>query len=223
LKETVVCLIRYAANRHRFRPPGQCRQAGRNRLKPRCPWALAGPLEAQYHDTEWGVPVHDDRTLFEFLILEGVQAGLSWSTVLKKRPAYRKAFDKFSISKVALYDDSRIQKLLKNTSIIRNKRKIEASVANALAFLAVQAAFGSFDDYLWRFVDGRPTVNAWTAPAQVPAATPESEQLSRDLRQRGFRFVGPVICYALMQAVGLVNDHLVDCFRHAEIVRSYRR
>jgi len=184
--------------------------------KRRCPWGK-GELERTYHDTEWGVPVHDDRTLFEFLVLEGAQAGLSWSTVLRKREAYRKAFDGFDPAKVAGYDGRRVGRLLRNPDIIRNRSKIESAVGNARAFLEVQREFGSFDSYLWSFVGGKPRINRWRSVKQVPAATPESGALSKDLKARGFKFVGPTICYALMQAVGMVNDHLVTCFRHAQL------
>jgi DNA-3-methyladenine glycosylase I len=183
----------------------------------RCPWSL-GVSEAylRYHDEEWGVPVRDDRKHFEFLILEGAQAGLSWSTVLHKRPAYRKAFANFEPARVARFNRRSVERLLGNAGIIRNRLKIEASISNARSFLAVQAEFGSFDDYIWRFVDGRPRRNRWRRPQEVPATSAESDALSRDLKARGFRFVGSTIIYAHMQAIGLVNDHLVGCFRHAE-------
>lgn len=174
-------------------------------------------LYIAYHDHEWGVPVHDDRRLFEFLILESAQAGLSWRTILGKRDGYRRAFAGFDPEAVARFDGDRIAALLTDPGIIRNRAKIEAAVANARAFLAVVEAFGSFDAYIWRFVDGQPIINAWRSMDQVPDRTPESEAMSRDLRRRGFRFVGPTICYAYMQAVGMVNDHLVSCFRHAEL------
>ena len=183
----------------------------------RCPWAGDDPLYQSYHDREWGVPVHDDRRLFEFLILEGAQAGLSWITILKKRPAYRLAFDGFDPEAVARYDAGRVAALLTNAGIVRNRLKIASAVSNARAFLAVQPAFGSFDEYIWRFVDGQPRVNHWRQMAEVPAATPESTAMSKDMKSRGFRFVGPTICYAFMQAVGIVNDHLVDCFRHSQL------
>lgn len=183
----------------------------------RCGWSNTDPLYIDYHDKEWGVPVHDDRTQFEFLVLEGAQAGLSWMTVLRKRPAYRIAFDDFDAEKVARYGERRIARLLKDAGIIRNRMKIEAAIQNARAFLEVQAAFGSFDAYIWRFVEGRPKHNAWLKVADLPAKSEESEALSRDLKQRGFRFVGPTICYAHMQATGLVNDHIVDCFRYGEL------
>lgn len=182
----------------------------------RCAWANT-PLSIAYHDQEWGVPVHDDRTLFEMLVLEGAQAGLSWLTILAKREAYRAAFDSFDPEMVARYDDRKVGELLANPGIVRNRQKIEAAIQNAKAFLSVQQEFGSFDAYVWRFVDGRPKRNAWRALEEMPSSTPESETLSRDLRRRGFRFVGPTICYAFMQAVGMVNDHLVDCFRYREL------
>ena len=183
----------------------------------RCTWPGEDPLYIAYHDREWGVPVQDDRRLFEFLILEGAQAGLSWLTILRKRDAYRHAFAGFDPAAVARFDAARIAALPGDPGIVRNRLKVEAAVSNARAYLQVQEAFGSFADYLWRFVDGRPIVNTWRTPAEVPAATARSAALSRDLRQRGFRFVGPTICYAHMQAVGMVNDHLVDCFRWQEL------
>ena len=183
----------------------------------RCSWAAAGDdLYASYHDTEWGVPVHDDRTLFEFLILEGAQAGLSWATILKKREAYRKAFSNFDPGKVARFDKRKRARLLDNPGIVRNRLKLDSAVGNARAFLAVQEEFGSFDDYMWQFVGGRPIRNRWRTMKQVPATTAESEALSKDLKRRGFKFVGSTIVYAHMQAVGMVNDHVVSCFRHAE-------
>jgi DNA-3-methyladenine glycosylase I len=184
----------------------------------RCPWGTSG-LEREYHDMEWGVPVHDDHMLFEFLILEGAQAGLSWSTILKKREAYRQAFAGFDPARVAAFGPGDIRRLLGNAGIVRNRRKIEAAVANAEAFLQVQAEFGSFDTYLWAFVGGRPKQHARRTMGEVPVETPESRALSKDLKRRGFAFVGPTICYAFMQAVGMVNDHLVTCFRHREIRR----
>lgn len=183
----------------------------------RCPWAGSDPRYIEYHDREWGVPVHDDRTLFEFLILEGAQAGLSWATILRKREAYRAAFAGFDAAALAAYTEAHIAALLENPGIVRNRLKIEAAVNNARAFLRVQAEFGSFDAYIWRFVDGCPRQNAWRAMSDIPAETPESRALSKDLVRRGFRFVGPTIMYAHMQATGMVNDHLVDCFRYAEI------
>jgi DNA-3-methyladenine glycosylase I len=187
----------------------------------KCSWALSSPLEERYHDLEWGVPVHDDRLLFEFLILEGAQAGLSWVTILKKREAYRKAFDNFEASVVARYDNDKISSLLANPGIVRNKLKINAAVMNAEAFLDVQQSFGSFDEYIWLFVDGRPYHNAWNSLADIPASTRLSELMSKDLKKRGFKFVGSTICYAFMQATGMVNDHTIDCFRHAEIKRKF--
>ncbi|MFO7167944.1 MAG: DNA-3-methyladenine glycosylase I [Chloroflexota bacterium] len=185
--------------------------------KSRCGWAGNDPLYIAYHDTEWGVPVHDDRTLFEFLVLEGAQAGLSWITILRKRPAYREAFDGFDPHKVAAYDEAKVAELLENRGIVRNRLKIQAAITNARAFVKVQEEFGSFDAYIWRFVDGAPRQNSWRSLAEVPAETPESRALSKDLVRRGFRFVGPTIMYAHMQATGMVNDHLVGCFRHAEV------
>jgi DNA-3-methyladenine glycosylase I len=182
-------------------------------MKNRCPWAEA-EINHAYHDAEWGVPSHDDRHLFEMLILEGAQAGLSWSTILKKRASYRAAYDGFDPRKVARYDARQCSALLANPGIVRNRLKVAASVANARAFLAVQEEFGSFDRYVWRFVGGRPVDHAFSRAAQIPAKTPESDALSRDLLQRGFKFVGSTICYAFMQAIGMVNDHLVSCPRH---------
>ncbi|MBI2188936.1 MAG: DNA-3-methyladenine glycosylase I [Acidobacteria bacterium] len=187
----------------------------------RCDWART-PLSMAYHDQEWGVPVHDDRTLFEFLILEGAQAGLSWETILRKRDAYRAAFAGFDPSRVARFAASRVERLLDNPGIVRNRLKVESAVANARAFLDVQEEFGSFDRYVWRFVDGWPKQNAWRALRDIPARTSESDALSGDLRRRGFRFVGSTICYAFMQAVGLVDDHLVTCFRYARASRARR-
>ena len=186
-------------------------------MKKRCQWAGTDPDYIDYHDTEWGVPVHDDRTLFEFLVLEGAQAGLSWLTILKKRDNYRKAFDNFSPEIIARYNRQQIARLLANPGIIRNRLKINAAIKNAGAFLTVAEAFGSFDDYLWRFVDGSPVTNAWKEEKEIPAQTDTSQKLSRDLKKRGFTFVGPVICYSFMQAVGMINDHVIDCFRYHEI------
>lgn len=185
-------------------------------VKFRCPWAI-DELYQRYHDTEWGVPLHDDRRLFEFLILEGVQAGLSWHIVLKKRENYRAAFDQFDPEKVARYHTAKIARLLNNSGIIRNRLKIRSAVRNAKAFLKVQEEFGSFDAYIWRFVDGRPQINFWKTLRQIPARTAISDAMSKDLRQRGFNFVGSTICYAHMQATGMVNDHLVACFRHKQL------
>ncbi|HYL80396.1 MAG TPA: DNA-3-methyladenine glycosylase I [Candidatus Acidoferrum sp.] len=184
----------------------------------RCEWAKS-ELSIEYHDTEWGVPLHDDRGLFEFLILEGAQAGLSWETILKKRTNYRKAFDNFEARSVARYEERKVSALLSDPGIVRNRLKIAAAIANARGFLAVQREFGTFDAYIWGFVGGRPKINRWRTSSQVPAQTPESEAMSKDLLRRGFKFVGPTICYAFMQAVGMVNDHLVDCFRHTEVRR----
>ncbi len=186
-------------------------------MRPRCKWAGTDPLYIEYHDTEWGVPVHDDRLLFEFLILEGAQAGLSWLTILKKRQEYREAFDHFDPKKVAQYDSGKIRELLTNKGIIRNRLKIEAAVQNARAFRAVQREFSSFDAYIWNFVGGKPIKNGWKSEAEVPAKTKESVDMSKDLRRKGFKFIGPTICYAFMQAVGLVNDHIVSCFRYDEV------
>ena len=186
-------------------------------MRIRCPWAGSDPLYLDYHDTQWGVPLHDDRGLFEFLILEGAQAGLSWITVLKKRENYRVAFEGFDPEKVARYNDDSIRRLLEDEGLIRNRLKITAAVDNARAFLNVQQAFGSFDTYIWQFVDGTPVCNQWKSMQQVPAQTATSKLMSKELKQKGFKFVGPVICYAFMQAVGMVNDHLVDCYRHSEI------
>lgn len=180
----------------------------------RCSWAGDNPLYIAYHDDEWGVPVHDDRTLFEFLILEGAQAGLSWITILKKRENYREAFDGFDPRRVARYGEARIEKLLGNAGIVRNKLKVRSAVTNAKAFLAVGKEFGSFDRFVWQFIGGQPRVNAWQSMAEVPASTPESDAMSKELKRRGFKFVGSTICYAYMQAVGMVNDHTVDCFRY---------
>jgi len=185
--------------------------------KSRCTWAGTDPLYVAYHDNEWGVPVHDDRTLFEFLILEGAQAGLSWSTILRKRDNYRLAFDNFDAAKIAHYDARKVTRLLSNPGIVRNRKKIAAAIQNAQAFLAVQLEFSSFDAYIWQFVGGQPRRNAWKTLKQIPARTFQSEAMSKDLVKRGFRFVGPTICYAFMQAVGMVNDHIVSCFRYQEI------
>jgi DNA-3-methyladenine glycosylase I len=182
----------------------------------RCPWPVDA-LYIAYHDTEWGAPLHDDRALFEFLVLEGAQAGLSWHIVLKKRENYRAAFDQFDPEKVARYNQNKINKLLANAGIIRNRLKIAAAIANARAFLAVQEEFGTFDRYIWRFVDGKPIINHRRSMKEVPARTKESDAMSKDLKQRGFRFVGSTICYAHMQATGMVNDHLAHCFRHKEL------
>lgn len=184
----------------------------------RCAWVTHHPAETAYHDHEWGVPLHDDPQLFEFLILEGAQAGLSWSTILNKREGYRRAYDQFDPHRVARFDAAKQAELLQTPSIVRNRLKIGASIVNARAFLKIQDEFGSFDAYLWRFVDGRPIQNGWRSPDEVPAQTPLSDTLSKDLKKRGFKFVGSTICYAFMQAVGMVNDHTVDCFRYAELI-----
>lgn len=182
----------------------------------RCPWATTD-LNIAYHDDEWGVPVHDDRLLFEFLILEGAQAGLSWETILRKRPAYRAAFAGFDPGRVARFDARRVQRLLEDPGIVRNALKISAAIGNARAFLKVRDEFGGFDPFVWNFVGGKPKKNAWRSPRQVPATSAESEVMSKELLRRGFRFVGPTICYAFMQAVGMVNDHLVTCYRYTQV------
>ncbi|MFI5315730.1 MAG: DNA-3-methyladenine glycosylase I [Myxococcota bacterium] len=188
-------------------------------MSARCPWAEKDPLYHAYHDREWGVPAHDDRHLFEMLILEGAQAGLSWLTILRKRESYRRAFDRFDPARVARYTEKRQGKLLADPGIVRNRQKVAAAVANARAFLAIADEHGSFDRYLWRFVGGAPRQNRFRRLADVPASTPESDSLSKDLVARGFKFVGSTICYAYMQAVGMVNDHLLSCPRHAELAR----
>jgi DNA-3-methyladenine glycosylase I len=183
----------------------------------RCAWSGNDPLYQAYHDREWGGPVHDDRRLFEMLILEGAQAGLSWITILRKRENYRKAFDGFDPKKVSRYTKTRVARLMHNEGIVRNRLKIESTILNAKAFLAVQKEFGSFDKYVWQFVHGKPLVNHRRSLREIPASTPESDALSKDLKQRGFKFVGTTICYAFMQAVGMVNDHATDCFRYAHM------
>jgi len=183
----------------------------------RCDWANRSELEQSYHDNEWGVALHDDRSLFEFLVLEGAQAGLSWSTILRKRDGYRKAFDHFDARKISRYTEQDVSRLLGNPGIIRNRLKINAAITNARAFLRVQEQFGSFDQYIWQFVHGRPIRNSWEILTVIPCSTPESDAMSTDLKKRGFTFVGPTICYAFMQAVGMVNDHVVSCFRYAEL------
>lgn len=183
----------------------------------RCAWSGSDPLYMTYHDTEWGVPVHDDRLLYEFLVLEGMQAGLSWMTILKKRENFRHAFAGFDPLKVAAFDEADKARLMADAGIVRNRLKIEAAVQNARAFLDVQAEFGSFASYIWGFVDGKPIQNAWRSLSELPAQTELSQRLSKDLLQRGFRFVGPTIVYAHMQATGMVNDHTIDCFRYAEL------
>ncbi|MCH6555882.1 MAG: DNA-3-methyladenine glycosylase I [Chloroflexi bacterium] len=183
----------------------------------RCSWAGGGPLMLAYHDKEWGVPVHDDRTLFEFLTLEGAQAGLSWETILKKRENYRRAFDNFDAARIARYTERDVERLLADAGIVRNRLKVAATVNNAQRFLEAREEFGSFDEYIWRFVGGRPIKNSFRAVSEMPAKTEESEAMSKELRRRGFKFVGPTICYAFMQAVGMVNDHTIGCFRYAEV------
>lgn len=185
---------------------------------PRCAWAR-NELSIGYHDAEWGVPLHDDRALFEFLILEGAQAGLSWITILKKRAAYRAAFDRFDARKVAKYDDARVARLLADEGIVRNRLKIRAAIQNARSFLDVQKEFGSFDRYVWQFVGGGPIQNRWRATDQLPARTEQSDAMSKAMQKRGFTFVGSTICYAFMQATGMVNDHLVSCYRYRELCR----
>ena len=182
----------------------------------RCAWATT-PLGIEYHDAEWGVPLHDDRQLFEFLVLEGAQAGLSWELILRKRDSYRDAFDGFDAVKVAAYDDAKVAELLANPGIVRNRLKVAAAIGNARAFLDAQREFGSFDAFIWGLAGGSPVRNAWQSHSDIPASTPESEAMSKELRRRGFRFVGPTICYAFMQATGMVNDHTVDCFRYGEV------
>ncbi len=188
----------------------------------RCAWALTSQQYLDYHDKEWGVPVHDDRKLFEMLILEGVQAGLSWSLILKKRDGYLQAFDGFDARKIAQYDDRKVQELLANPEIVRNRLKIQAAIQNARAFLALQSQYGSFDAFLWRFVDGQPIQNAWQTLQDIPASTSESDAMSKELKRHGFTFVGTTICYAFMQAVGMVNDHIIECFRWQEVQLSAR-
>jgi DNA-3-methyladenine glycosylase I len=188
----------------------------------RCPWATKNALDAKYHDEEWGVPVHDDRTLFEFLILEGAQAGLSWSTILAKRENYRKAFANFDVKKVARFDEKKVAALLQDEGIVRNRLKVAGTVKNALAFIAVQKEFGSFDKYIWSFVGGKPIQNKLRLMSEAPAKTDISDAMSKDLKKRGFTFVGSTICYAFMQATGMVNDHLLDCPRHSAVRRAVK-
>lgn len=183
----------------------------------RCAWCGDDPLYVQYHDEEWGVPCHDDARWYEMLLLEGAQAGLSWITILRKRAAYRAAFDSFDVEKVARYDDSKVEALMQNSGIIRNRLKITSAISNARAFLEVQAEYGRFDHYIWQFVDGQPIKNTWQSLAQVPAETTQSQAMSKALKKCGFKFVGPTICYAFMQACGMVNDHITDCFRYHEV------
>ena len=188
-------------------------------MKQRCEWATSDPLSMRYHDEEWGVPEHDDRKLFEFLVLEGAQAGLSWLTILRKRDNYRKAFDDFDAEVIAEYDERKVAELLLNAGIVRNRLKISATIQNAREFLAIQPEFGSFDSYIRQFVGGTPKKNAWKTMKEIPSKTLESEAVSKDLVKRGFKFVGPTISYAFMQATGMVNDHIVDCFRYNEVSR----
>ena len=194
----------------------------KNITRIRCGWAGTDPLYVAYHDEEWGVPLHDDQRLFEMLILEGAQAGLSWITILRKRESYREAFDDFDAARIARYRPDRIERLMKNEGIVRNRLKIEGAVKNAKAFLDVQREFGSFDRYIWQFVGRRPMQNSPRTLKDVPATTPASDAMSRDLKKRGFTFVGSTICYAFMQATGMVNDHVVDCFRHRNVQRTRR-
>ena len=189
----------------------------------RCEWAEFDPEMRDYHDREWGTPIHDDRLLFEFLILEGAQAGLSWSTILQKRDNFRKAFDNFDYNKISQYSEDKIKELMNNKSIIRNRRKIEAVVSNAKAFLKVQKEFNSFDKYIWKFVNHKTIINEFKDLSELPSKTEVSEQMSKDLKKKGFKFVGPTICYAFMQAVGMVNDHVIDCYRYDEINRSLNK
>jgi DNA-3-methyladenine glycosylase I len=183
----------------------------------RCEWGNRSELEQSYHDKEWGVAIHDDRSLFEFLVLEGAQAGLSWSTILRKREGYRKAFDNFDVQEISQYSENDVSRLLVNSEIIRNRLKINSTITNARAFLQVQEQLGGFDHYIWQFVNGRPIQNSWKKMSDIPSSTPESEAMCKDLRKRGFKFVGSTICYAFMQAVGMVNDHVVGCFRYEEL------
>jgi len=192
----------------------------KSKSQDRCSWCGEDALYVTYHDLEWGVPLHDDQKLFEFLILEGAQAGLSWLTILKKRDAYRKAYHQFDVEKVARFNSRSIERLLNNAGIVRNRLKIEASISNARAFLEVQDEFGSFDKFIWQYVNHQPRQNHWRQLKDIPASTNESMQMSNDLQQRGFRFVGPTICYAFMQAVGMVNDHVADCFRYKQVAKT---
>lgn len=191
-------------------------------MKKRCEWPGTDPLYVDYHDNEWGVPVHDERTLFEMIVLDGAQAGLSWITILRRRESYRKAFDNFDVRKVALYDDRKIERLLKDPGIIRNRLKVNSAVKNAQAFLSVAEEFGTFDEYIWQFVGHSTIHNRWKTISELPAKTPESDAMSKDLKKRGFSFVGSTICYAFMQAAGMVNDHVTSCFRYAEIKKLSR-
>ncbi len=186
----------------------------------RCEWSTASELEIKYHDHEWGIPVYDDRILFEFLILEGAQAGLSWSTILNKREGYQKAFDNFDVKKIARYKQARIDKLLQNVDIVRNKLKVNSTVTNAINFIEIQKEFGSFSNYLWAFVNNKPIINKWKSLSEIPVSTDLSEKISKDLKKKGFKFVGSTIIYAYMQAVGMVNDHTTSCFRYKEVMKK---
>ena len=183
----------------------------------RCQWANSDPLLVEYHDTEWGIPQHDDRVLLEYVILDGAQAGLSWLTILRKREGYRRAFEDYDVVRIAQYDEARVAQLLQDPGIVRNRQKVNSAVTNARALIEVQKEFGSFGNYLWGFVGHQTIKNAWTSDSEIPARTPEAEAMSRDLVRRGFKFVGPTICYAFMQAAGMVNDHVVDCFRYHQV------
>lgn len=189
-------------------------------MKIRCQWAGSNPIYVEYHDKEWGKPIFDDRLLFEFLILEGMQAGLSWSTILNKRDNFRRAFNNFEAKEIAQYDQAKIKALLENQGIIRNRLKIEATIQNARLFLETQKEFGSFSDYIWQFVDHKPLINKWKSLSEMPAKTKLSDEMSKDLKKRGFKFVGSTICYAFMQAVGMVNDHIISCFRYKELLQK---
>ncbi len=186
-------------------------------MKQRCQWCESNPINIKYHDEEWGTPVHDDRLLFEFLILEGAQAGLSWTTILKKRENYRKAFDNFDFNKIALYTDDDKERLLANEGIVRNRRKIDSTIRNAAVAIDIIKEFGSLDKYFWNYVDGKPIINSRKSLSEIPAKTELAEKMSKDLKKRGMNFVGPTICYAFMQAIGIVNDHTVDCYRYKEL------
>jgi len=191
-----------------------------NKKRKRCSWAASNPLMKEYHDKEWGTPIHDDRLLFEFLILEGVQAGLSWNIVLQKRENYRMAFEDFDYKKIANYSEKKVEELLQNKGIIRNRRKIQATISNAKAFLEIQNEFGSFNAYIWGFVDYKPIQNSWESLEEIQAKTKLSETINLDLKKRGFKFIGPTIIYAFMQAIGMVNDHTIDCYRYAELKKE---
>lgn len=183
----------------------------------RCEWSNYNKLMKEYHDNEWGVPNHDDESLFEFLILEGIQAGLSWNTILQKRENYRRAFDNFNYNEIALYQEEKIEELMNNSGIVRNKLKINAAITNAKIYIKIQKDFGSFDKYIWQFVNYTPIIHKFRTLSEIPSQTKKSEQMSKDLKKRGFKFIGPTICYAFMQAVGMVNDHIIDCYRYNEI------